>query len=481
MVSKIFNLIDGQRVHSKGDEVYHSINPSEINRKAVEYQMASSIQIESAIEAAQNAFLSWKKMNMMTRAQILMNVGRILNERATELGKIMAEEMGKPISEAIGEVQYSGKVFQFYASESQRPTGEVLHSGRSNVHYYTKREPIGVIGAITPWNFPFSIPSWKIAPALISGNTVVWKPSPQHPYCSQSLINILLESGIPNGVVNLLHGTSNVGEQLTHSTNVDAISFTGSTSIGQEVYRKVSNRLGKVQCEMGGKNAIYIHEKADLDKSITQTIEGAFRSSGQKCTATSRIFVDKKIIETFEKNLSNKVSQLSIGNPLEEGNFLGPVVDKEQFDRIRYYIQKGINDLGKPICGGNEIPINNGYYIKPTLFNNLPLDHCLAREEVFGPVAVLIPVQEMEEAIKLINDTKYGLSSTIMTNDLHAAHFFVENIQCGYVNINLPTAGVEMHAPFGGWKGSGLGISEQGLKVLEFHNKWRSVAMQHST
>jgi aldehyde dehydrogenase (NAD+) len=292
------------------------------------------------------------------------------------------------------------------------------------------------------------------------------------------VIDVLLEAGLPEGVVNLVHGGAGVGSAIVRHSALAAISFTGSTPVGQAIYREVSARLGRAQCEMGGKNALYVHDAADLDKAVTIATEGAFRSAGQKCTATSRVLVDRTIAARFEETFAARVACLKVGDPLAEGTFLGPMVDDRQFAKVRGYITAGIAGGERLLVGGDKAPIENGYFVAPTIFSGVAPNAPLAQQEIFGPVVAMIPVDGIDEALSVINGTGYGLSNTIMTRDLAAAHRFANGVESGVVGVNLPTAGVEMHAPFQGWKGSGLGQPEQGLKIIDFYTHWRAVAMQ---
>jgi len=475
------NTIAGRHAEPTGAERFRAINPANLDDVIADYAFSSPADIDRAVAAARHAFPVWRGRTAAQRAEILMQAGAILQSRSAELGVLMTREMGKPLAEAVAEIGYAGRVLQFYASEAQRPIGEVLASGRPDVHYYTQREPIGAVGLITPWNFPFSIACWKIGPALITGNTAVWKPAPHHPFCSQALLDCLLRAGMPEGVVNLVHGGAETGAAIVGHAGLPAISFTGSTPVGQAIFRSVSHRLGRAQCEMGGKNGLYVHRSADLSRAVTLAVEGGFRSAGQKCTATSRVLVDRAILSDFTEMLVARVAELKLGDPSHAATFIGPVVDDRQFAKVRQHIEAAMAHGHRPAIGGLDKPIPGGYFIAPTIFTGVTPDEPLAQEEIFGPVVAVLPVDGLTEAIAVLNGTPYGLSSTIVTNDLVAAQRFARDIECGVVNVNLPTAGVEMHAPFGGWKGSGLGQPEQGLKIMEFYTHWRSIAMNFSS
>jgi aldehyde dehydrogenase (NAD+) len=471
------NVIAGRRADPAGRERYRAVNPARLEDVIADYAFSSDDDIDRAVAAARAASALWRGRTAAQRAEILMKAGANLQARAPELGALMTHEMGKPLAEAVGEVFYAGGVLQFYAAEAQRPVGEVLASGRAHVHYYTQREPLGAVGLITPWNFPFSIACWKLGPALVTGNTVVWKPSPQHPFCSQSLLSCLLDAGLPDGVINLVHGGARQGAAMVGHHGLPAISFTGSTPVGQGIFRDVSGRLGRAQCEMGGKNGLYVHRSADLDRAVTLAIEGGFRSAGQKCTATSRVIVDRAVLSDFTGMFVDRVRAISVGNPAEPEIFLGPVADDRQFAKVRGHIERAVADGLKVATGGLDLPLSGGYFVAPTVFTDVSPDARIAQDEIFGPVVAVMPVDGIAEAIAVLNGTSYGLSSTIVTSDLRAAHRFARDVDCGVINVNLPTAGVEMHAPFGGWKDSGLGQPEQGLKIMEFYTHWRSVAM----
>jgi len=479
-VSRIRNVVAGVETVPQGEAQYRSVNPARLDDVVAHYAFSSMAQVEAAVGAARSSFAAWRGRSAIARAEILARAGALLVSRADTLGALMAREMGKPVAEAVAEAGYAGRVLQFYAAEAHRAVGETLQSGRPHVHYYTRREPVGPAGLITPWNFPLSIACWKLGPALLCGATVVWKPAPHTPFCSQALMAALTEAGVPDGVVNLLHGGAEVGGAIAAHPDLPAVSFTGSTSVGQSIYRTVCGRLARAQCEMGGKNALYVHAAADLDKAVTLAVEGAFRSAGQKCTATSRILIDRTVLSRFTEQFRHRVASLVVGDPMDTASFLGPLADDHQFAKVVGHIQAGVAAGHTVLAGGSTSVPQGGYFVAPTVFADVEPGADLAQQEIFGPVVALIPVDGVNEAITVVNATTYGLSSTIVTRDLGAAHRFAADVETGVVNVNLPTAGVEMHAPFGGWKGSGLGVPEQGLKILDFYTKWRSVAMQYA-
>ncbi|MBB2206392.1 aldehyde dehydrogenase family protein [Gluconacetobacter takamatsuzukensis] len=478
MNTPILNIIDGTPIAPDGSETWQIANPARLDLPSRHYALSSPEQVDLAVAAAHTAQKIWAETSPMLRADLMMKAAALIAERQEELALLITREMGKPLVESRGEVGYAAKILQFYAAEAQRPRGETLSSGRPRVHYYTVREPIGVIGAITPWNFPLSIACWKIGPAIMTGNTVVWKPSPQHPLCSQALMQVFLDAGLPNGVVNMLHGAVDAGSALVAHPGVQGISFTGSSATGEAIYQTTSARLARAQCEMGGKNVLYVHESGDLQTAVTLAIEGAFRSAGQKCTGTSWILLDPAIADPFIEAFLARARALDVGDPELASTFLGPVADVRQFTKVCDYIEAGIEEGLALSCGGLPAAPEMGYFIAPTVFTDVPATSRLAREEIFGPVVAITRVADLTDAIDHINTGTYGLSNTIIATDLGAIQKFSRKVESGVINVNLPTAGVEMHAPFGGWKRSGLGAPEQGLKTLDFYTHWRSVAIQ---
>ncbi len=370
-------------------------------------------------------------------------------------------------------------MLEFYAGEGTRLCGDNLPSGRPGVVAYTVRKPIGAVGQITPWNFPMSIAAWKIGPALITGNTIVWKPCLQAPFTSMALALAFSEAGLPAGVLNLVHGNGfDVGQAIVDHAGLAGISFTGSQKVGFAVHQAASARRAKVQCELGGKNPLIVLDDADLPLAVTTAVEGAFRNAGQKCTATSRIILQSGIKRSFTEAFVNKAKALSVGDASDAQNFVGPVVDEKQYAKILDYIRKGSEEGARLLCGGAERRNNAGYYVEPTVFDDVDPQATIAREEIFGPVVALFTVDTLDEAIALANDTEHGLSASLCTTSLTAAHAFTNRADAGITSVNLPTAGVELQAPFGGTKASGLGIKEQGRPVLDFYTETRTVYMK---
>lgn len=473
------NYIRGAWVEPTGDNTYKCINPSNFDEILIEYRLSGVSDVATAVAAAKQAAGAWAATSPIARGEILRVAAAKLRERVAEIGERMAIEVGKPIEEALAEVTYSARVLEFYAAEGPRLTGETLPSLRPGVVVGTVRKPLGVVGLITPWNFPMSIAAWKVGPALVAGNAAVWKPCLHAPFTSMALAEALEEAGLPAGVLNLVHGDGfDVGQAIVDHPDVAGVSFTGSKAVGYHVYSSVSARQGKVQCELGGKNALVVLDDADVELAVTTAIEGAFRNSGQKCTATSRIIVQQGIRQRFTEYLVERTRALKVGNAIDRENYLGPLVDRRQYEKVRGFIERASASGATMLCGDEDGLSNTGYFVRPAIFDNVARDSELATQEVFGPVVALFPVDSLDEAIELANDTEYGLSASICTQNLAAAHQFVSKVVAGVASVNLPTAGVELHAPFGGTKASGLGVKEQGRPVLDFYTEWQTVYMK---
>jgi aldehyde dehydrogenase (NAD+) len=462
------NFINGEFVASP--QAGTNLNPSNINDIVGEYAQADQAQTAAAIDAAYQAFPYWAHGNLQARADSLDAIGNELTARKAELGDLLAREEGKTLIEAIGEVARAGQIFKFFAGEVMRQRGDRLASPRQNVDVEVTREPVGVVGIITPWNFPIAIPAWKIAPALAYGNTVVFKPADLVPGSAWALAEIISRAGVPDGVFNLVMGRGSVvGQTLLDSPKVHAISFTGSATTGKRVMQATSQRFAKVQLEMGGKNPQVVLDDADLDLAVQTAIQSAFYSTGQRCTAASRFIVQKGIYNRFVSSLTQRLQTLRVDDARQPGTDIGPVVDQSQFDQDLNYIDIGCREGAKLVSGGVRLArANEGFYLAPAFFADAHNDMRLAREEIFGPVACAIPVDSYEEALAVANDTPFGLSAGISTTSLKYATHFKRHAQAGMVMVNLPTAGVDYHVPFGGRKGSSHGSREQGSYAAEF-------------
>jgi aldehyde dehydrogenase (NAD+) len=465
------NYIAGEWV--VGSEAAPNINPSNTHDILGEFARASAAEAETAIAAAYDAFPAWSRSSIQTRHDILKTVGDEILARKDELGRLLSREEGKTLPEGIGEVTRAAQIFHFFAGECLRLSGEKLPSVRPAIEVEITREPVGVIGLITPWNFPIAIPAWKIAPALAYGNTVVFKPAELVPGSGHALAEIIIRAGVPAGVFNLVMGRGSVvGEALLASPKVAAISFTGSVPTGRRVAMSAisADPMKKLQLEMGGKNPMVVLDDADLNVAVECAINSAFFSTGQRCTASSRLIVTDGIHDRFVAAMQERMSKLVVDDALKAGTQIGPVVDQGQLDQDLKYIQIGQEEGARLVAGGEvlkrEAP---GFYLQPALFTEVDNAMRVAREEIFGPVATVIRARDYDEALALANDTPFGLSSGICTTSLKYAGHFKRNAEAGMVMVNLPTAGVDYHVPFGGRKGSSYGPREQGRYAAEFY------------
>ena len=453
-----------------GASVTRNINPSDLSDVIDEYAQADVAQTEAAIAAARHAFGSWSVSTPQQRFDALDAVGTEILARRTELGDLLAREEGKTLPEAIGEVARAGQIFKFFAGEALRIPGEKLGSVRPGLDVEITREPIGVVGIIAPWNFPIAIPAWKIAPALAYGNCVVFKPADAVPGSAWALAEILSRSGLPAGVFNLTMGRGRtVGETLLNDRRVDAISFTGSAATGARVAQACVGRMAKFQLEMGGKNPLVVLDEADLKTAVHCAVQGGYFSTGQRCTASSRLIVTEGIHDRFVAALVEALKALKVGDARQPGIDIGPVVDQAQLDQDLAYIALAQAEGARLAWGGEllERP-RKGHYLAPALFTETHNAMRISREEVFGPVCNVIRVPDAERALAVANDTEYGLSAGVCTTSLKAATHFKRHLQAGMVMVNVPTAGVDYHVPFGGRKGSSFGPREQGRYAAEF-------------
>ncbi len=461
------NLIAGEWTGTNGSE---NINPSDTNEVVGLYASAGVQDVADAIAAAKAAFPAWSRSGILERHTILKKAGDEILARKDELGALLAREEGKTLPEAIGETIRAAQIFEFFAGEALRLAGEVLPSVRPNIGVEIPREPLGVIGIITPWNFPIAIPAWKIAPALCYGNTIVFKPADLVPGCSWAIVDILHRAGLPKGVLNLVMGKGSVvGQAMLDSPVLSGITFTGSVGTGKRVALSSVEHGRKYQLEMGGKNPMVVLDDADLTVAVEAAANSAFFSTGQRCTASSRLIVTEGIHDKFVAALTEKLKTLTVDNAIKAGTHIGPVVDAKQLKTDTDYIEIGRQEGAKLAFGGELVSRDTpGFYLQPTLFTEATNQMRISREEIFGPVASVIRVKDYEEALATANDTPFGLSSGIATTSLKYATHFKRNAEAGMVMVNLPTAGVDFHVPFGGRKGSSFGPREQGKYAAEF-------------
>ncbi len=463
------NLIDGEWIASAA--TVENINPSNTKDIIGLYAQADTAQLDAAIAAASQAFSSWSRSGIQQRFDCLDMIGTEILARKVELGNLLAQEEGKTLPEAIGEVGRAGQIFKFYAGETLRHAGDCIASVRAGVDVEVTREALGVIGIITPWNFPIAIPAWKIAPALAYGNTVVFKPAELAPGSAWALADIIFRSGLPKGVFNLVMGRGSVvGQAMLEDSRIKGISFTGSVNTGAIVAGACSRRNAKYQLEMGGKNPLVVLADANLETAVNCALNGAYFSTGQKCTASSRLIIDEKVHDEFVAQLTAKIEALTVDDARKDGTHMGPVVDQRQLDQNLKYINIGKDEGANLVTGGTILERSTpGFYMSPALFVDTHNDMQINREEIFGPVATTIRVAGFDEALSIANDTVFGLSAGICTQSLSAAKKFKQDSQAGMVMINLPTAGVDYHVPFGGTKNSSHGSREQGSYANEFY------------
>jgi acyl-CoA reductase-like NAD-dependent aldehyde dehydrogenase len=464
------NLIDGEHV---GGDLAPDINPSDTDDVVALYAQASAAQAGQAVEAARAAFPRWSRTTPLVRQEILLRAAQEISARRDELGRLLAREEGKTLAEAIGEVVRAGQVIGYMAGEAARLRGERMAGLVEGSDVEVTREPLGVVGIISPWNFPMAIPAWKIAPALACGNCVVFKPAELVPGSAWELVDILQRAGLPHGVLNLVMGRgAEVGRVLTDHTEVDAISFTGSVPTGRRIAAAcvASSRMKRMQLEMGGKNPLVVLDDADLDVAVECALNGGFFGTGQRCTASSRFIVTAGIHDRFVDALALRLERLSVGHALDPATEIGPVVDRSQLEIDLSYIEIGQQEGASLRFGGQQLSrATPGFYLQPALFTEVAPRMRIAREEIFGPVGVVLRAKNYDDALALANDTDFGLAAGICTTSLKHATHFKRQAEAGIVKVNQATSGLDFHLPFGGRKGSSYGPREQGSQAVEFY------------
>jgi aldehyde dehydrogenase (NAD+) len=462
------NVIGGRPAES--NELTIDVNPSNLEDIVGEFASGNAAHIADAVAAAREAFTSWSEATPQQRFDVLDRAGTEILARKEDLGRVLAREMGKPLADAIGEAGRTGSTFKYFAGEAVRGHGEIFDSVRPGIDVEVRREPVGVVGLITPWNFPLAIPAWKIAPALAFGNAVVLKPADLAPASAWHLVDILHRAGLPPGVLNLVSGSGQAGAALASSSEVDAISFTGSQAVGASVAEAAVRTGARVQLEMGGKNPLVVLDDADVPTAVRAAVNGAYFQAGQRCTATSRIVVTDSIHDRFVAALIDRLKQLVIDDALKPGTEIGPVVDERHLRKSLDYVQIGVAEGARLVHGGTRLTrAAEGYYLEPALFLDSTPTMRINRDEIFGPVAGVIRVRDYEEALAVANDTPFGLSAAIATTSLKYATHFKRHAKVGLVMVNLPTAGLDYHVPFGGVKKSSYGPREQGAYAREFY------------
>ena len=478
------NYVAGQWTECQSKKTFPNVNPADTDEIVGHFQASGPEDALAACEAAAKSRPAWAALPAPRRGEFLFKGAEILESRLAQLGEEMTREEGKTLPEAKAEVKRAINIFRYFGGEGARQFSYQIPSERENVFCYTFRKPLGVVVLITPWNFPTAIPAWKMAPALVAGNTVVIKPASLAPLSAYRLVEALHEAGIPAGAINYLTGPGgSVGNPLLEHPAVRAVSFTGSCEVGNALYDKVAARRIRVQLEMGGKNPTIVLKDADLDYAADILVNGAFFSTGQKCTACSRAIVEKAVYNPLLEKLTAKIRELKVGNGLEPGIDMGPAVDASQLETDLSYIDIAKKEGAQLVCGGGRLTggiYDKGYYVAPTLFTDVTPEMRIAQEEVFGPVLAVMIANDFEDALRLANCVRFGLSASLVSRDLTRVHQFINRIEAGLITVNLPTAGVEYQLPFGGTKQSSFGMREQGPLALDFYTETRTVYMKYT-
>jgi acyl-CoA reductase-like NAD-dependent aldehyde dehydrogenase len=484
MARKFQNLINGKWVDAVSGRTFENRNPANWEEVVGIFPKSGKEDVDAAVKAARAAFEKWRLVPAPKRGDIMRAIGDLMVKRKEEIAREMTREMGKVLAETRGDVQ-EGIDTAYYASvEGRRLFGHTVPSELPNKFAMAIRVPIGVAGIITPWNFPMAIPTWKMFPAILSGNTCVFKPATDTPLTAALLVEIMMEAGLPDGVVNIVHGGgSEVGNAITGHPDVDLISFTGSTGVGKQITRDSAETLKRVSLELGGKNAQIVLADADLDLALEAVLWGAFGTTGQRCTATSRLIVENSVYDKFMAMLVERTNKLKLGDGLLPDSQVGPCVNESQRKTVQEYVEIGKKEGAKLVAGGNiatEGDLAKGWFHQPTIFGDVTPEMRLAKEEIFGPVLSVIRAKDFDDAISILNNTEYGLSSSVFTTDVNKAFTAIRDIQSGITYINAATIGAEAHLPFGGVKKTGNGHREGGWTVYDFYTEWKAVYVDYS-
>jgi len=477
------NFINGRWVESRSGQTLERRNPANLLEVTSVAPLSTREEVREAVAAAKAAFPAWRDTPAPVRGKMIAHAAALMEKQKDALGRTLCREEGKTLKESLVEVQRSINILEFTAGEGRRMGGETIPSELAKNVAYTIKQPLGVVGAITPWNFPIAIPVWKVAPALVAGNTMVLKPAELTPECAAKVVEIFQEAGTPAGVLNMVLGAGDeVGDELLQDREIRAISFTGSNEVGSLIYSYAARQMKKCQCEMGGKNPVVVLRDADLMLATEAVTVGAFGSSGQRCTATSRVVVEDAIADEFVKMLVERARKLKVGNGLDDAVDVGPVVDEQQLKTVLRYLDIGKKEarllLGGERMGGRDY--ENGYFVAPTVFDHVPWNSVIAQEEIFGPVLSVIRVPDFEEALRVANSVKFGLSSAIYTNDARRIFEFIDRIETGITHVNAPTVASEAQLPFGGMKATGVGIREMGRVAIDFYTELKAVYIDYT-
>jgi len=479
---EVRNYIGGEWISIRQGREIEVRNPADQDELAGKGVLASRREAQAALEAASEALPAWSRLPGPKRGEVVERAADLLRAEQDEVARLLTREEGKTVAEAKGEIYRAYNVLNYTAGQSRRMGGITIPSELPKNFAYTMRQPLGVVALITPWNFPICIPAWKIAPALVAGNTVVFKPSSTTPLTAAKLVDIFERAGLPPGVLNLLVGSSSdIGDLITGDRRVRGISFTGSSENGTQIYATSAARGVKAQCEMGGKNPVVVLEDADLDLAADGIVSGAFGSTGQRCTATSRAILHESIADDLMSRVTHRVSKWKLGSGLDPDVQMGPLVSAQQLKTVEQYVEAGKREGAKLVIGGKRpAGLPRGFFMEPTIFDLVKPEHRIAREEIFGPVLSVIRANNYEEAIEFANTSEYGLTSSIYTNDAGRIFDFCERIETGMVHVNSPTVGGEAQIPFGGMKSSGVGEREQGPSALDFYTDMKVVYIDHT-
>ena len=485
MASKVYkNLIGGEWVESRSGQTFENQNPANTKDIVGIFPRSNKDDVADGIEAAKKAFERWRLTPAPRRGEIIFRCAQILEERKEEYARDMTREMGKVLKETRGDVQEAIDTAYYMAGEGRRLDGHTVPSELPNKFAMAMRVPLGVVGMITPWNFPMAIPSWKIFPAIICGNTCVIKPAEDTPLSTVNLVRSLMDAGLPPGVVNIVHGFGpEAGAPLLDHPDVRAISFTGSSEVGRIVGEAAARNFKPCSLEMGGKNAIIVLNDANVDLAIDGALWGGFGTSGQRCTAASRVIVQKGVYHEFADKFVSRAKALKIGPGIDEQNDMGPQINQQQIETTRKYVDIGKGEGAKLLAGGNRITGNglgDGYFFEPTIFGDAQSTMRVAQEEIFGPVVSIIPTDDLEHAVEISNNVAYGLSSAVYTRDVNRAFKCMRDLQTGITYINAPTIGAEVHLPFGGTKATGNGHREGGIGAIDFYTQWKAIYVDYS-
>ena len=477
------NYIDGQWLVSRSGRVFENRNPADRNDLIGVFQESTPEDTDDALAAARRAYASWRLVPAPRRAEILFRAAQIIAERKEAFARDMTREMGKVLEETRGDVQEAIDMLYFIAGEGRRQYGQTVPSELRDKFAMSVRQPLGVCSVITPWNFPMAIPSWKIAPALVCGNTVVFKPASLTPLSAINFCNVLVEAGLPNGVVNLVTGGPDVGTRLSTHEDVAVVSFTGSSAVGRVVNQNAAPDFKRVHLEMGGKNVIMVMDDAQLELAVEGCVWGGFGTTGQRCTAASRVVVHQKVHDSFVEQFVRRTRALRVGNGRDEGVQMGPVVSEGQLETVMKYVAIGQQEGARLVTGGHRLESDayaRGYFHEPTIFVDVDPSMRIAQEEIFGPVVSVIRCRSLDEVIAIGNNVPYGLSASVYSRDVNTAFTVMRDMNTGIVYVNAPTIGAEVHLPFGGTKATGNGHREAGTAALDVFSEWKSIYVDFS-